>query len=255
MIFYITTHEKNIEQAKVIKAVFEKTDYEYYFVYGKGNTLKLEPYIEVNCNEVYENLPLKTYYITEHFIKSDHDYMMKMDDDTYVDLNKLKNTTFTEDYIGMFLNHTVSAKNSIFHWYKIKTEEFKVQKPVFDMYYAEGGGYFLSKKAAHAIYDAGEEFFINTPSTYMGEDVKVGMCLAHDDIIKKNLMNNCKLFYEMADDCLIIHPVHTAIYNRLVECETEEGKRQILMSNNFLNTNVKREAYLTKILKEQNITI
>lgn len=255
MIFYITTHEKNIEQAKVIKAVFEKHGLDYYFVYGRGNNIKLDPYIEVDCNEVYENLALKTYFITEHFIKTNHDYMMKMDDDTYVDLDKLKSITFTEDYIGMFLNHTVSAKNSIFHWYKIKTEEFKVQKPVFEMYYAEGGGYFLSKKAAFKIYNTGKDFFVNTPSTYMGEDVKVGMCLDCDDIVKKNLMNNCKLFYEMADDCLIIHPVHIAIYNKLVECNSEESKRDILIKNNYLNTNVKREAYLTKILKEQNITI
>lgn len=253
MIFYIITCEKNLKRAKKIKTRFENTGVEYYFVYSKDPQQKLEPYIEVDCKEAYEDLPLKTYGLVNHFLHTDHDYMAKLDDDTFLDLNKLNSLSLKEDYIGLFANYTLDTKSTIFHWYKIDNEDYKIQKKVFELYYAEGACYFLSKKAAHLISNKGKNFYANSPSTYLGEDIKVGMALSGCDITIKNLRTNYEMFYEMTEDCMIIHPVETFVIEKLEKCKSDKEKKDILLKYNFLNTNLRRETFLNQKIKELNL--
>ena len=70
MIFYITTYERSRNNALKVKEMLDKTNYKFYFVYGKDQKNKVEPYIEVDIEEKYENLPLKTYFLLEHFLKN-----------------------------------------------------------------------------------------------------------------------------------------------------------------------------------------
>ena len=253
MIFYILTCEKNLKRAKQIKKRFEESGGEYYFVYSKDLQEKLQPYIEVDCKEAYEDLPLKTFGLVNHFLQTNHSYMVKLDDDTFLDLNKIKKLNPKEDYIGLFVNYTVSTKSSIFHWYKVDNEKYKIPKRVFNLMYAEGACYLLSKKAANTIKAKGRQFYENTPETYLGEDVKVGMALSGIDIITKNLRSKYEIFYEISDDYMIIHPVNEFVMEKLENCRNLEETKQILQKYNFLNTNLRRETFLTQKIKELNL--
>ena len=249
MIFYITTHDANIRAAEKIKTLFANKNVEYYFVYGKEAKQVVEPCIRVDVEEAYENLPLKTYFLVEHFLKTEHQVMIKMDDDTYVDVDKLLENSHEEEYEGLFVNYTKSDKNSIYHWYKIKTEKYKIKKPSFDLSYAEGSLYYLNRKAAKAVCEVGQEFFKNVPESYIGEDIKVGMCLIDQEkFSRKDITKQWMPYYEISVDFSFVHPVHPILIDKLIECKTIEEKRKQLLKYMFLNDNLKREAYLNKEL-------
>lgn len=257
MIFYITTHDGNIKAAEQIKTLFENKNVEYYFVYGREAKQVVEPCIRVDVEEAYENLPLKTYFLVEHFLKSNHDVMVKMDDDTYVDVDKLIADPNGEDYIGFFVTYTKSDKNSIYHWYKIKTESYKIKKPSFNLRYAEGSLYFLSRKAAKAVYDIGQEFYENVPEFYIGEDIKVGMCLTDTkEFLQKDITKPWMPYYEISEDFSIIHPVHPILLGKLAVCKTQQEMMNQMLKYMFLNDNLKREKYLdnelAKLANEKN---
>lgn len=249
MIFYITTHDQNIEAANKIKALFEGKNVSYFFVYGRNPKQKVEPSLEVDVDEAYENLPLKTYFLIEHFLQNfPNDILVKMDDDTFVDVEAIISNPYPEDYVGLFVKYTKSLKNSIYHWYKIKTEDYRIQKPSFDLSYAEGSLYFLSFKAAQAVYNFGKEFFINIPEHYIGEDIKVGMCLPEPEFSRKDITKPWVPFYEISTDFSFIHPVHPHLIDKLHTCKTIEDKICLLNRFKFLNDNIKREIYLKKEL-------
>lgn len=249
MIYYITTYDKNRHAAQIIKSHFDNTSVSYFFVYGKGCINPLEPYIEVDCEECYEQLPLKTFLILEHFLKSGHTHMSKVDDDTLIDIEKSKTIITTEDYVGIFETPDNTIKNRIFHWFKIQNPLFKVPKKVTsNISYAQGACYFLSRHAAEIAYNKGREFYVNTPQSYLGEDVKIGMALTDERVIKKDIKSKESLLYEIAENFLFIHPVHFLIYNKLDLASAEE-KLLLLKKYNSLNANCKREVYLTNIIK------
>lgn len=250
MIFYITTHENNVVYANKIKELFAKTKYEYYFVYGKNQKQKVEPFIEVDCDEKYENLPLKTYYIVEHFLNSSYKKMIKMDDNVFVDFSKFHPETIEEDYVGMFMDYAQDERSSLYHWYKISTQEYKIPKKTFSLKYAQGSCYLLSRKAALICYKHGKKFFENTPSTYLGEDVKVGMCLSSRDIKILDLFKSYNILYETGKDLMVIHPIHFILYDKLFAATTEQEKIKILNDYNFLNDNLKRDIFLNECLKK-----
>jgi hypothetical protein len=251
MIFYITTYERSRNNALKIKEMFSKTNYEFYFVYGRNQQNKVEPYIEVDIEEKYENLPLKTYFLLEHYLKNTrHDYIFKMDDDTFIDFKLFNPINFPYDYTGMFLTYPEDLKTSIFHWYTISTPEYRIPMKTFDLKYAEGGAYILSRKAAQRCYDKGYSFYDSTPETYLGEDTKIGMCLTDSDITVCDLLYNKDLLYETTKDLMLIHPVHHLLFDKLHDAETREDKINILRRYNYLNLNFKREIYLTNTIKE-----
>lgn len=251
MIFYITTYDKSVYNALKVKEMLEKTDYEFYFVYGKNQQHKVEPYIEVDVEEKYENLPLKTYFLLEHFLNNTtHDFVFKMDDDAFIDFNLFDPSLFPYDYTGMFLTYPEDLKTSIFHWYTIDTPEYKIPMKTFDLKYAEGGCYMLSRKAAQRCYDQGYKFFESTPETYLGEDTKIGMCLTDSDITTHDLLYNKDLMYETTKELMFIHPVHHLLFDKLAEAKTRTEKINILRKYNYLNLNFKREIYLTNVMKE-----
>lgn len=250
MMFYITTHEANKLMAKKVKKYFDEQNVPYAFVYGIECEAPIEPFIQVDCKEAYENLPLKTFLLIEHFLlHTNHEYMVKLDDDTFLDVKKLKMLRLTEDYIGVFEKPAETLKNTIYHWYKIQNAEYKVQKKVIsNLSYAQGACYILSRKAARKIFNKGKEYYINTPTTYLGEDVKVGLVLSEPDIIKKDIKEtNYDLFYEIGQNFLFIHPIHFLLYEQMLNTTNEE-KKKLLRKKPILNTNYLREVYLNNIL-------
>lgn len=256
MRIYILTHGKRLAYAKKIKEILSDCPYEYFFVYGRGNTEKLEPFVEFDFDEAYENLPEKTFCLVEHFLKTSTDEkLVKMDDDNFLDWEKLKRfETAPEDYIGHFHRYGKGYKHdSYFHWYKIQNPAYKTLKPVFDLSFAEGAMYILSRKACEKITNTGREFFKNTPETYLGEDIKIGLCLKDDFISRRDIKQETNLHYEITEDFMSIHPVSLIVLEKLKSAKTIEEKSEILTRFNILNENVKRENFLRKIQPTMNL--
>lgn len=248
MIFYITTHSKNIKYAEAIKEMFKGTDYKFYFVYGNNQQNKVEPYIEVDCEELYENLPLKTFRIFEHFLNSSYDKMIKMDDNVFLDFKKFHPEDYNQDYVGMFISCNQDIRSKVHHYYKVSSEDYKIPMKTFDLEYAQGSCYILSRKATRVCIDHGIEFFKNTPETYLGEDIRVGLCLSLAEITKLNLFEYNKILYETAKDLMIIHPIHFLVYPKLFQSKSNQETLNILSSLNFLNENLKRNIYLDSVI-------
>jgi len=250
MIYYITTHSKSFLQALEIKKLFNKTHYPYFFVYGKNSTNKIEPYIEVDIEDAYESLPLKTYHLIKHFMTTPYDRMIKMDDDTYINFNTLPD--LIEDYIGIFVKYKNDTKSKIYHWYKIKNEKYKIIKTAPCVQYAEGSFYSLSKKAAKIITDTNIEYFINTPETYIGEDIRIGLQLQDSSVSKRDITEYFVPYYETTKNIATIHPVHYSLFDKITACKSPSDIINILNSHKLFNHNFKREIYLENIIKNEN---
>jgi hypothetical protein len=244
---YVTACSKREKYAIEVKKHFDQSNTKYCFVYGRNQSNKIDPFIEVDCEDAYENLPLKTYLLVQHFIRSDEDLLIKINDDTFLDTAKLSNITFDSDYTGMFVPYSSTKYNKMFHWFKVSDDAYKVEKRTFDLSYAEGSFYALSRKACNMISSKGQEFFENTPETYLGEDVKVGMCLTDPSISRSDVSNNTVPWYECALDFFAIHPVHYVLFPKLRQCKTQQQTKDVLGKFLSLNDNIAREAYLNKL--------
>lgn len=249
MKIYITTCDKRANYAKKMKEMLADCPYEYFFVYGQGNTNKVEPFIEVDVVEAYENLPEKTFCLVERFMKDYPDEtLLKMDDDVFVDLEKLKKyDSLTEDYVGYFHDYETSQYGAIFHLYKIKNPAFRIEKKCFKLQYAEGAMYFLSRKACSKVLADGRDFYKNTPETYLGEDVHVGMSLEDEIITKKNIKFHSELGYEITEDLMSVHPVNLIVFDKLKAAKSNGDKLKVLADYNFINDNMLRLKYLAKV--------
>jgi len=250
MKIYITSCDKRVGYARKVKDMLKDSPYEYFFVYGQTNTKKIEPYIEVDVQEAYENLPEKTFCLVEHFMKNFSDEkLVKIDDDNYLDVKKLgRYETSPEDYIGHFHEYKLHDwYDPYFHWYKMDNPEYKIAKKQFELNYAEGAVCILSRKACEKILKDGREFFKNTPETYMGEDIRVGMSLNDPFIVKKDIKISTGLTYEITEDFTAIHPVNLLVFDKLMATKTNEEKAEVLKKYDYLNENHHRLQFLKKV--------
>ncbi len=121
-------------------------DQEHFFVYGDCRdrvTVKTGNDLFLDCTETYESICIKTYKFYKHcYDNIDFDYIVKLDDDTYLDVDKFLDQRIAHDYAG----HLVSSKieNYIHHYDKCTDRRF--EKPVTIQESAKfccGGGYVI----------------------------------------------------------------------------------------------------------------
>jgi len=259
MIFYIFACDKKINYALAQQKILNKHNINYYFVYGKGNNNKLSPYIEVDCDESYVNLPLKTFYSMKHFLTKKEDIYVKLDDDVFVDFNKLNKDVFENyNYGGWIVDHTTKQltqeellKIQKHHFYKIKneTENLIDKKPVIDIKYAEGAFYFIRKKLIEKIINTySKEYFINSYSNFLDEDIRIGKIIHELKEPLLDLKYSNDLLLNITNNFLSIHPVHYFILDKLYNTPDSE-KIKLLTKYNFLNDYIHRKDYLEKINK------
>ena len=208
----------------------------YYFVYGNCKdkiTLKTDNDLFLDCPESYESICLKTYNFYSYcYDNLDFDYILRVDDDTYVDINKLLQQDITADYTG----HIVSAglKNYTYHYGKCTDKRY--EKPFKDdsnSKFCCGGGYMISKKAVGIVVNSItrdkiiEKFNKNKNANVLDvygagtEDRMVGRLLHGADIKRSNTgrwLNKEKLLYSAFNDS-IFHPVYPDIMNQITTPE------------------------------------
>jgi hypothetical protein len=156
-----------------------------FFVFGRPNQ---DPAIEgdclyLNCPETYEDLPEKTLaflkYCSANF---EFDYIFKVDDDTYIDMEKFISFDTQEgDYIGRFCNPPGGNFDRTWHYGKCTDKSLEVpDESEFICDWATGAGYFLSPKAVELVIERAA----TTYSECMFEDKMVGEALTLDSDLK-----------------------------------------------------------------------
>jgi hypothetical protein len=239
----ITTCKKNINRISCIEASWALTlknkNIPYYYI--TSDNLDSVPLLKLkNFVESYEQLPTKTFLALEEISKSNFSHIIKVDDDTFLDFNKILPHIFEYDYVGKF--NEVSDAPTI-HYYKCKDEFRKPKKPA-PFVYAEGGFYILSKKAVKQVIERPISEFINTPDNYRGEDVIVGSILSSSEFKKLDLCDkkqSKKYNMDITTNYTSIHPVHHLL---MAELYSSHDKDKILVENAYKNDYNKRDIFL-----------
>lgn len=231
----------------VIEDVWVKqlaADSECFYVYGDCKSditchSNLDLYLD--CMESYESICMKTYtfykYCYDHL---DFDFILRIDDDSYCDVNKLKKINSFEDYTGFVIKTGVN--NYRHHYGKCTDKRF--EKPMHDpggISFCAGGGYVISRRAIEHVlcnlqlsdlkkmYDKNIDNAIVDIFAY-SEDRMIGRVLSNSmfrPINRGRWLNRDKLLYSVFDDT-IIHPIPPKLMNQIV---TPLGIVQKIMHN------------------------
>jgi len=212
---------------------------ECFFYEGSNETRYIpeENRLLVSCPDDYENLALKTYlackYIADNF---DFDFLVKCDDDTYVNFDKLNNIIIRDDYTG----------------YQYNTR---------DVNYMDGGGYVLSRKAVELIaqynfYDGENRAWwygagINDDDWKVDAQVKANACIEDmmvgdilnqyniDGVHNKDILFVCREWSEydgtyksINKNCLMMHPLNPSQMTTLYEHRNYFIKSEYICNDN-----------------------
>ena len=240
----------------------DKNKFDVKFVYSNGDdrgTSETDSEIRFsNVEESYENLPLKTYSLFSYFNKwmlDRYHSIFKCNDDIFIDGNLLNQLDFSNyDYVGKF-NYPISSylefskikKSKKIHWHKCRPEWHLDKKVYPGLKYAEGSGYYVSRESISNMLKTDPNFWVNTPETYKGEDVAVGLCLNHVDLRLRMLDTknqtrhiNCPL--DIWENGILIHPVHHSLIRGMYALKNVDERLQLLYDNKHLNDYVIRDS-------------
>lgn len=160
--------------------------------------------------DAYELLPRKTRaFFKWAILNTTCDHILKCDDDSYLHLAEVAQLNLESvDYAGR-LTSSVSGITEKWHYGKCTNAALEVpfRGPIPDLF-AEGFGYFVSRRAASLVAAADEQ----TVSGHILEDVFVGCCLARKElgIVRKDLtVNVCarKHVEDTRDHVYVRHPL------------------------------------------------
>lgn len=214
--------KKNEEQQKLLCNYFlNKID--FIIVQGGSSENSLTNYyLNLSVDDSYELLHLKIIEAYKFIYKKIKRPILKIDDDTFLNIKTFKDYKFDFDY-GGFVNYGRTT-DYIYHQDKITDKRYKA--PITDSSdynFALGGGYFLSRKALKIFIDNYNT--IPEASNHLEfkkgrEDRLIGQTL-HPFIDKINIKNDgywtnrdSASFSAFSDT--IFHPVNLEKFNTLI---------------------------------------
>lgn len=210
----VFTAPVNIERKKAVWESWASKlpeEVTFYFVYG-GDSFKKEGHdLYLPCEESYEKLPLKTFHFFNYCSSSeDYDFVLKCDDDSFVNVNQLLRYNFKGDYGGLFL----PAHHPSYTYHYGKCKDGSYEKPFnyeFHHQFACGGGYYLSQYAIEKLVANVDmsDLEASLESSLGLEDRLVGLYLKDEGLIIDNngeWLSTEHSFYSVLDDS-IYHPV------------------------------------------------
>lgn len=213
---------KNILRVNHIERLKMYEGVEHYYVVSKYDTeFPLENKIVVDVEIGYENLIYTTVEFLKYFLNSKYEYCFKCDDDSFVDISRLKCLNYKNfDYCGYLIN--TSVNNHIDYYEK---KGFVYEQKFKDKYlykFAVGGGYFLSKKAAECVvenYKNSYEYYRHNTLNMRGcEDRMVGQMIHNHKKFKiynhGKLYNPDMVFYSIFFDS-IYHSINPNLYEKI----------------------------------------
>jgi len=183
-VLLIYTCSKNADRRAAIESTWlSRVNIPWYYVVTTGDNL--EPSVKIDCPETYESLGVKTYRVLEWFVRSEFDRMIKVDDDTYINSDKLNNLQLSHDYCGFMIKSLLTPTK--YHYGKCTDDQLNKTPIVYDIQdyqFAAGGCYSLSKKAAKICIDnINVDEMISTDRAILTlEDRMIGKCLRCHDV-------------------------------------------------------------------------
>jgi glycosyltransferase involved in cell wall biosynthesis len=186
----IITCKKNIHKINGIQKTWGQDlhtfNIPYFFIIGNPDLkeCKLEgDTLYVPCPDDYENLPQKVFYFYQYIVeKTNFEYIYKIDDDCYLNVENLYSTYFWNfDYFGKIVATEESHLNRTWHFGKCTTQKLNKEiysRPYLGPWCGGGFGYFLSRKALEKLMTMSD--FIKTD---LYEDKAVGDALRKLEIL------------------------------------------------------------------------
>ena len=239
----IYTCDKHVERMESVQYHWaSKLNCPYFFVYGNGDDYKLiDNLLHLPCPDAYELLPLKTFHLLRYMndIYKDYDYIIKVDDDSYVDPIKIHGIDLSADYSGFMIDSRLPRYN----WHIGKCNDKRYETPrryVLQHDFAPGGGYYLSSVAVKYILDniIDEEGFqpkVDDSTFCAGaEDRLIGKTLSRSDLSIKSSgkwYNRNHIYYSVFNDC-IFHPVKSDEMSNFKLSATNPFKFSQIVSQN-----------------------
>ena len=221
-----------------------KNNIEYKVFIGRNDDVKTGGDIVVlDVEDDYEALKQKTRGLLDYAISNTtFDYILKTDDDTFVDVSNLLKLDFcNKDYIGWFSclkTHKRQLKNYIEYMQKRKLrknlDHSYIDKINIDLTYAIGGYYLISNSIAPRLL---EELKKNSLcNEILQEDISTGYACHNlnastlDLYFKQN-------WYQISLDNIFFHPINFMLMNKLEQTTDFELRKKILEDNIILNNN------------------
>jgi len=222
-IILITTCKKNKQKQELLRAAFKNSGLEYYFLLGGSDHTFLDgDTLNINVLDTYEMLHLK---VIEGllFFKKYKKNILKIDDDSFIDIKRIKKYNFNFDYGGFF--HKSGPGKFTYHAEKVTDKRYSSTIESNLIYeFCNGGGYFLSLKAQQIFnknYKNSEEYSNHLRFLKGREDRLIGQTLFpffKKLIIRKDgysLSRHEEDFSFSVFNNTIIHPVNEQEFNAL----------------------------------------
>jgi len=262
-ILYTYTTEARQNYAKILQNSFVNYNIKNYFVYHSPKSkLLIEPSLIFSEKEIYENISLKTYHCLTHFLKTNCDFFIKMNDDCVVDIAKLNKhfNDFKEyDVIGYFIKNNYKEYTDIemfkakhIHYFKLQKNTNLKEKQVFDIPYPEGSFYILSRAAVNKILSKyTKEDFVQHLDRFIGEDMTMGIFINSLPELKLlDIRYDIGFPMNITKDYISVHPVKHIFMDKLLSLN-DNDKLGFLSSIQFSNEYVLKEKYLNELYEKR----
>lgn len=217
---------------------------DYKIFIGRNGSVKThDDVVVLDVEDDYECLKDKTKGLLEHALtNTSFDYILKTDDDTFVDVcNLLKMDFNNKDYIGWFSclkTHKRLLKNYIDYMQKRKLRKnlnhSYMDKIDFNLAYAIGGYYLISNNIAPQLLH--ELKSNNLCNEILQEDISTGYAC---HILNASMLDlyTKQNWYQISADNIFFHPVNFMLMNKLKHTTEFECRKKLLEDNIILNNN------------------
>lgn len=222
IVIAITTHNGNSMCREAIEATWlNNLDLPHVFVYAEQPENKTNS-VNLQGVETYEALAYKTYKLVKWFLDTEYDGLLKIDDDTYLNCNKLGNIKDNIDYAGFMM----LSRNLNYTYHQGKCSDVSLNEYCHQYYddhlFAAGGCYYLSRRACELIVERFDDRYVNDSleGKLTLEDRMVGKLLSGCDIQTQSsgYWINKKMFrYSVMSD-MAFHPITPDQMSKIKGC-------------------------------------
>jgi hypothetical protein len=239
-LFVICTCQQNLKKAEYLQKLLCKFNVKnFYFYHGEGISPN-SSFLKLNVSDCYSELTAKTFKMLKTIQDKHFDYLVKLDDDTFLDFKELEKLDLKEfDYIGgassleQHLNNFIFYKKYLINYSLKKNINFDYRYKLHNNFeYIMGNFCILRKdiiKNLLNVYDV-DGVCREIPQ----EDISVGYACNKINARILNLAENISPFYHITRNNLSYHPIPIFLHNLFFNKSKEE---RLSFCNKFLPLN------------------
>jgi len=226
----VCTCKQNLNKALFYENFLKKYNFNNYLFYHGEGISPSNKFVNLNTDDCYSNLTKKSFLMLDRLKNFEFDYLVKVDDDTFIDLIALFELNVGDsDYIGGASTLKTHIQN--FEFYKEyllsrslkKNIDFNYTKNLSDFKYILGNFCILRKDLILKILN-----FIKTDKIYgkiPQEDISIGYVC---DQIKANMLDLSDNipFYEITNN-ISYHPIPLVLFNMFFNKREKNDRVQL----------------------------